>query len=58
MERVVEMALSEFVETDKELKTFEGSTHKALAMQAAYYLGLNTDIVTTGEKASTICIAQ
>ena len=58
MKRAVEMALSEFVETDKELKTFEGSAHKALAMQAAYYLGLNTDIVTTGEKASAICIGR
>lgn len=58
MSREVEMALFEFVETGRDLKTFDGPAYKALAMQAAYYLGLNTDIVTKGENSSAICIGR
>lgn len=58
MERVIEMALSEFVETDKELKTFDGPAYRALALQVAHYLGLNTDLVTKGEKGAAICIGR
>lgn len=58
MERTIEMALSEFVETDKELKTFEGPAYRALALQVAHYLGLNTDLVTKGENSSAICIGR
>ena len=31
MERVIEVALSEFVKTDKELKTFDGPAYKGLS---------------------------
>ena len=58
MERTIEMALSEFVETDKELKTFEGPAYRALALQVAHYLGLNTDLVTKGENSSAICVGR
>ena len=58
MERVIETALSELVETDKELKTFDGPAYRALALQVAHYLGLNTDLVTKGENSSAICIGR
>ena len=58
MERTIEMALSEFVETDKELKTFDGPAYRALALQVAHYLGLNTDLVTKGENSSAICVGR
>lgn len=58
MERVIEMALSEFVETDKELKTFEGPAYRALALQVAHYLGLDKDLVTKGKNSSAICIGR
>lgn len=58
MERVIEMALSELVETDKELKTFDGPTYRALALQVAHYLGLDKDLVTKGKNSSAICIGR
>lgn len=58
MKRAVEMALSEFVQTDKELKTFDGPAYRALALQVAYYLGLDTNLVTKGEKGAAICIGK
>lgn len=58
MKRTIEMALSELVETDKELKKFEGPAYRALALQVAHYLGLNTDLVTKGENSSAICIGR
>lgn len=58
MERVIEMALSELVETDKELKTFDGPAYRALALQVAHYLGLDTNLVTKGENSSAICIGR
>ena len=58
MERVIEVALSEFVKTDKELKTFDGPAYRALALQVAHYLGLDKDLVTKGKNSSAICIGR
>lgn len=58
MERTIETALSEFVETDKELKTFDGPAYRALALQVAHYLGLDKDLVTKGKNSSAICIGR
>lgn len=55
MERVIGVTLSKLVDA-KELKEFNGPAHRAVALQAAHYLGINTGLVSEGENHSSICI--
>lgn len=58
MERKPKLIFGQFVKTDETLKTYDGPLYAAIAKQAAYYAGLNPDLVAITDSAASIRIAK